>query len=435
MPTREDTAQEPGCSDEAVMLLVSEPDPRVDDPAGPARAPSAACFVAVGAFVGVLAGATWLVGAPFPLLVPYAVAHLAAVCVAVRLRDRGSVARWFAGFCCVLALSGYKSGILNNAFFEKDRKALDARQVLFFATTALWECSNAALVFGGRDLQARFGITSYRRALIAAFVPCQVRFVSEQKPGLILRRSSHLGAWFLCSWCWRTALRSSTGLITVITSSPLLEAEAIALLTSSAVLVLDVPGHLTQIAMDLLLRTNPEDPDLKTEVILPYGSVLWSLSAREFWAKWSRPATQLIRLMIYYPLGGRARWWLSVPCMFLLNASAHYDVSFALVHARAEREWNLIFGVLGCAALIEILASDQMVRAARPGADRQDADAATETRELPAGSATPAPRQVLDLAPLWFKVARGLLAHASLVFAVYLLFTGCFNLRLVDVTE
>ena len=79
-----------------------------------------------------------------------------------------------------------------------------------------------------------------------------------------------------------------------------------------------------------------------------------------------------------------------------------------------------------------ILASDQMVRAARPGADRRDADAATETRELPAGSA---PRQVLDLAPLWFKVARGLLAHASLVFAVYLLFTGCFNLRLVDVTE
>ena len=39
---------------------------------------------------------------------------------------------------------------------------LSTRKIIFFATTALWECSNAGLVFGGKTLQARYGITSYR---------------------------------------------------------------------------------------------------------------------------------------------------------------------------------------------------------------------------------------------------------------------------------
>ena len=42
---------------------------------------------------------------------------------------------------------------------------------------------------------------------------------------------------------------------------------------------------------------------------------------------------------------------------------------------------------------------------------------------------------MFDQVSLWFKVARGLLANASHVFAVYFLLTGCFKLRLVDVTE
>ena len=41
------------------------------------------------------------------------------------------------------------------------------------------------------------------------------------------------------------------------------------------------------------------------QVIYPYGSFYFVSTTRAFWARWSRPAGQLIRRMLYTPLQGR----------------------------------------------------------------------------------------------------------------------------------
>merc|ERR1711966_645876 len=78
-------------------------------------------------------------------------------------------------------------------------------------------------------------------------------------------------------------------------------------------------------------------------VILPYGWIYSSKSTREFWSRWSRPAMQLIRYLFYYPLGGRRNWYVSIPVTFLLNASGHFDLSYALVGDKSEVYWIAFF--------------------------------------------------------------------------------------------
>ena len=332
---------------------------------------------------------------------PYLALQLATVAAARALRDARPALRWAAGVAAAAALSVFKTAALLPQSLGPGA-GLGPRAAVF-ATTALWECSNAALVVGGAALQQRFGVTGYGRALVYGLAPCQLRFVEARRPGLAARRSLHLAGGLACGLGLRELLRlPGPGLARALEAVPPLEAEALALLLSALVLALDLPAHAWQLLMDALGRLAPGDPDLRVEVVLPFGAVYCSASLRQFWGRWSRPAGQLIRQLVYHPLGGPARPWLSVPLLFALNGAAHFDVGQALVGDRRERWWMATFLTLGLAATVEVVATDRL-RARGEGA-----------------------------LPRWFRIARAVMAHAVLRVALYLFLRGCLMLRLSD---
>ena len=413
-------------------------------------------------------GTAYAAGIPGRLSGPYVAGHLFTATLAVFCRSSTRAVRWVAGFACTVALAGFKTAALMPALGGEIGLG---GKMLAYAASALWECSNAALVFGGEALQSSFQISGYRRALVTGLIPCQVRFVNRSQSGRTLRRCVHLSIWFLGGFLFRGMLRSSAALENVAMASPILEAEAMAVLASVAVLVCNLPAIFCQIAMDIVLRFWPNDSDFRVLVILPYGAILLSTCSRDFWNRWSRPATQLIRQMLYHPLGGANRPWLSIPAMFAINAISHYDVSKTLVGDRAEMSWNVAFGVLGCAALIETFAvrrlrssgtarengeepdggttvhckprtrnSSTDTEAPRSLQDEEDVDGPRHERsqatgELAAGSEPVTADHAradrsLSAAPRDMKFFIFVLTHTSLVFALYVLMTHGLKMRL-----
>lgn len=306
--------------------------------------------------------------------------------LAYHVKDRSSQLRWLGGFTCVVMLSVYKTAVLMPVVIGvgSGTSSLVTR-VLVYAIGALWECSNASLVFGGSTMLRKYGITSCKRALISGLAPCQVRFFDAQRVGMSSRRSLHLVVYLVGVACLREFLRCNEGVVNLIKAAPILEAEALAILVSAFVLVLDVPSLLWQFVMDGLFALD-ENEDCRVEVILPYGAVYLSTSTRDFWSKWSRPAMELIRQMVYHPLGGGRRPYLSIPLLFAINGASHYDVGYALVGDRVENSWNMVFVILGCAATLEVLATNYLSE-----------------------------RFQQDL-PLWFKFARGVATHVTFVY-------------------
>lgn len=316
---------------------------------------------------------------------PYLAMHLISIPLGFKLRDHSGWVRWPTGFFIVAIMGGIKTSSIN--IFLRDDTV--AKKTLFYAFTALWECSNAVYIFGGRDLLDRFGINNQRRALFATLCPSQIKFIAEPFPReKWFRASLHLGcylvAFVVLRSLWLYILES-------IELHPVLEAEAIVISFSCMVNIWNIPPHIYQ----LCLIGYP------VQTIYPYGSIYSSTSSREFWSKWSRPASSLIRYMFYYPLGGRERAFLSIPLMFLLNASSHYSVSETLVGDKSEIGWNVVFGVLGIVATIEVFGNRFFERT---GVD----DGNTATPKL------------------WFRF-RLVLALAAFRFAAYTLLHVCLN--------
>ena len=108
--------------------------------------------------------------------------------------------------------------------------------------------------------------------------------------------------------------------------------------------------------------------------------------------------------MVYYPLGGSARPYISIPVMFSSNAFAHFAVSFALVNDWAIPWWLAVFGILGYAVTIEVFADKWMVK-------RYESENAF---------------------PFWYKIIRTLVAVASLRTALYIFVHNCLKL---DITS
>lgn len=269
---------------------------------------------------------------------PYLGLHLVSIPLAFKLRDHSGWVRWPTAFLIVAIMGAIKTSSIQ-IFFKDDAVSTKG---MFYAFTALWECSNAVCIFGGKDLLDFFGINNYRRALFAVLCPAQIKFISETFPrDKWLCRSLHIGCYLVAFFVLRYLLLY---VVETVQAYPVLEAEAIVILVSCAVHIWNIPPHLYQMCLI----------GYPVQAIYPYGSIYFCTSSRDFWSKWSRPASSLIRHMFYYPLGGRKRVWLSIPLMFLLNASSHYGVSEALVGDRSEVGWNMVFGVLGLVATIEV---------------------------------------------------------------------------------
>ena len=330
--------------------------------------------------------------------VPYLVLLISSIPIGVKLQDKEKYIRWITGFAYVALLSGIKIAMLMSVFHDDSI----AWKGLFYAYTALWECSNCLNIFGGKELLEKYGITSYAKAILAALCPSQMKFINNNqkvKTGLTkwMKNSLHLGAYIVGLFVVRYFLKA----IAELTSKfVILEAEGIVIFISLLVNIWNLPAHLYQTS---LIR-------YPVQVIYPYGSIYISTSSREFWSKWSRPGSSIIRYMFYYPLGGSSRAWLFIPLMFLLNASSHYSVSESIVGDKNKNGWNTVFGVLGTAATLEVY-GNQFV-----------------------------PLNVYDDGsvgsyPTWWLVIRFTLAVISLRFAAYTLLHVCLDGSLVDMLQ
>jgi len=313
------------------------------------------------------------------------------------LQNKHGIIRWFFGFSILVILSGFKSGIL----------LANVHQFLWkaglYATTALWECSNAVVILGGTKLLQRFGIHNLADAILYASAPSQVYLNSMSATGAPnQRRSIHI---LLCGLGVVALLYSTFFRIIGIYASQvlILELEFLAFTASLMVVLLDVPAHVWQCTHNII----PYGNDVSAvKVVLPYGWVYSSTSTRQFWSRWSRPATQLIRHLLFYPLGGIQRWYLSIPIMFGLNATSHYDLSFSLVGDRAELSWNLIFSTLAIVAMVEVVGDSYF------GVNENGVEA--------------------QVPPRWYRWTRTILVHLSLRLVLFLMIHKCFKMSLKD---
>ena len=94
-----------------------------------------------------------------------------------------------------------------------------------------------------------------------------------------------------------------------------------------------------------------------------------------------------------------------------MNASSHYSVSEAIVGNKHERGWNIVFGTLAVAAMIEVFGNKYIIPTTRTDDDNN-------------GGCTSYPK--------WWIVIRFVLAAVSLRIAAYTLLHVCFDASLED---
>ena len=75
--------------------------------------------------------------------IPYLILLYTSVPIAVKLQDHNGYVRWIAGFIFVAVLSGIKTAVLLSSPTD-DSVAVKG---IFYAYTALWECSNCVNIF------------------------------------------------------------------------------------------------------------------------------------------------------------------------------------------------------------------------------------------------------------------------------------------------
>jgi len=365
--------------------------------------------------------------------VRYFIGLMSAAILIPNAHDKSGVMRWIFGVIFLGAASSYKSGVLLAKCPSMPRKAV------LYAITALWECSNASLIIGGKDILEGYNVSRdhmSRDVALMALVPCQVNFVPQNHDDGSLRsrfqaRDGHV--YFVRCACILTSLMGVWFMNAVVAPFVadlslsaqnsgaafvlfLVDLECMAIAASMAVLLLNIPSLLWQIIHDLLAPTSlfttlssvMQHAPTAPNVILPYGWIYSSKSTRVFWSRWSRPAMQLIRRLFYYPLGGQNRWYLSIPVTFLTNASTHFDLSYAIVGDRAELYWIAIFGTLAIVSMLEVAGDKFLPEITSDG----------------------------DITfPFWYKCIRAFMVHASLRLVLYIMVYKVFHTSFHDLFD
>jgi len=385
-------------------------------------------------------------------------------------------------------LSAFKSAsfipnINNGEGQEEGEENAVYEKAVFYAITALWECSNAALIIGGEPLLNRNGIRDVGQMVLYSLAPCQVIFRSYcagNNDGRswqcfassqtvwnsnsvhkirVVWRSVHLFFAIVALCLFQAMLDKEGYLFSIASNNIIIETECIAIWSSLVVLIFNFPSHIWHTSLILTsftpwLKGKQANLNVVNEalVVLPYGLIYTCTSTREFWSKWSRPGTQFIRHLFYHTLGGRKYWFFSIPFMFFLNGTSHYDLSFSLTGDRAEVGWNTVFGVLALAAMLEVGCDGLMAKHCIVGDSEYRAQShhevdgyAMNLNEGADSSANlnnqtiqpvsiPADANNVNL-PLWYKIARGIVAHVSLRVALYVLWHKCLHLSIETIAD
>ena len=89
---------------------------------------------------------------------------------------------WLGAVACAGVLSGFKTALLAGS-------TLSLTSLSFaYCTTALWECSTAALYFA--PVRTNLKCTTLRRCVFQSVVPCSVQF--EKRKGNLQQRGLHI---------------------------------------------------------------------------------------------------------------------------------------------------------------------------------------------------------------------------------------------------
>ena len=272
-----------------------------------------------------------------PLWVLYLLLQVALSATAPFSGDH-AIKNWLSACFCVLVLSGLKTIILSGSSVPFPILSF------IFATTALWDCSTASLFF--TKVRMKLCCTTTRRCVIQSLVPSSVQF-DKRKANLQVRgiNIAVSGVSASCLFLLYSILNKS------LNFPPLLETLFLLPILALTLPLLNAPSYESTLIFANLAGL---DPDFALTIIQPYGVVMSARGPREFWARWSRPATLLIRHLFYHPFGGSAKPHVSVPALFLLNALCHFEVSKALVGERREMAWLTLFLTLGAPAFFEM---------------------------------------------------------------------------------
>ena len=170
-----------------------------------------------------------------------------------------------------------------------------------------WSCVCNNGILGMFQCSSRFGLL-LQDAILYGLAPCQVKFVNHQsnfsEHCTPRRRTIHISLCSLGVGGLYFLLVNVQSFQKFISSFLLFELECLVLFTAMAVVILDIPIHLYGKSFMMYSHQHPYLQWITSpKVILPFGWIYSSKSTIDFWSNWSRPATQLIRHLIYFPLG------------------------------------------------------------------------------------------------------------------------------------
>ncbi|KAJ1470419.1 hypothetical protein T484DRAFT_2026455 [Baffinella frigidus] len=215
----------------------------------------------------------------------YLLLHISFSALAPSAGRLSSKLNWLAAVAVVAVLSTFKTALLAK---WSDRLNLPLRAFIY-ATTALWECSTAALYFP--QVQAKLRCTTVRRCLLQALVPASVQFgkrrANLRTRGLYIALNCCAAALmflFLTSDA-NAALKRRTGDLSPFLANAVQTALLLPAL-AAALSLFNVPAYFCSL---LLAACGGAGEDFELLVIQPYGAVITAARPSEFWARCAPP--------------------------------------------------------------------------------------------------------------------------------------------------
>eukprot|EP01084_Bolivina_argentea_P243749 408539_1 len=273
---------------------------------------------------------------------PY-ISSTCSVLLAYKIQHLDLKYRWFISYAIAKG-----NGYMLKSFFKEWKLILPAYitdynlsvyWLMMNMTFSMLQANQLSALFGGQQYFLHHGIDSYKKALISSLCSGQVYFrenKNARKKALkrLLKIATLFGAGYAISKCIQLGLVTKKQ----IETNSIFHMELLGLLLSITVFGVNIPSNL-----HLFIFGGNDEID----VIEPYDFVYLSKSLRGFWKNWSRPGGELLRFMVYKPLGGRDNFWISVPALFAMNCLFHYNLTFNLYGYKDNIAWNKAFFVMG----------------------------------------------------------------------------------------
>eukprot|EP01083_Nonionella_stella_P294252 1000457_1 len=298
---------------------------------------------------------------------------LPASYTAYKVRDASSKIRFTAGFISsgiYLQIMGKYTNPVVMDFLTTESQRINSfswmyHHVIYYMIMS----SSHTPFFGGTKYYKRHNINNIKQALIASIFPSQVYFHGEDKDSedsntttrsrclCVFQEAAKTAVYFALTKFIFDTIRERK-LEGKITPYPIIHMEVLALLEALSLPLHNIPSLiLGMLFSDQLV------------VDVPYDFTYFVTSPRAFWKRWSKPATELYRYLLYEPLGGRSNAIFATMCIFMQNAMMHVEFSKSVYGDKNVKQirsgWFKGFGVMGIAVALQVVAENKCPKAWR----------------------------------------------------------------------